>query len=90
MAELAGNRQICLLCQGALQEIISSMFGLYSSNDFAQSPTPILIEENGSAFFKALRRGVHTRTSPKSLLRRIKMFFGLEECKKKDLSSYFS
>jgi hypothetical protein len=33
---------------------------------------------------------VHTRTSPKSLLRRIKMFFGLEECKKKDLSSYFS
>ena len=47
MEELAGKRQICLLCQGALQGIILSIFGLYSSNELAQSPTPMFIEELG-------------------------------------------
>jgi len=67
--------QFCLLCQGALHDIISSTQGLFSSNGIAQSPTPIETLDLGNAVFKPLSKGVATSTSPKSLLRRTKKEF---------------
>ena len=78
LGELAGNLQICLLCQGALQETISSKSGLFFNKGFAQSPTPIEILDSGNALLIPLIKGVAKRTSPKSLFRRTKTFFSFK------------
>ena len=77
IGELAGNLQICLLCHGALQGIISSMYRLFSNNGFAQLPTPTETLDLGNPSFRPFKRGVTTSTSPKSLFLRTKKLFSL-------------
>ena len=72
--EFAGNLQFCLLCQGALQEMISSICGLFCSKGLDHSPTPALIFASGNAFLRPFSSGVVTKTSPKSLFLKTKIF----------------
>ena len=72
LGEFAGNLQFCLLCQGALQEMISSMCGLFSMRGLAQSPTPMEIFALGKLFLSPFIKGVATKTSPKSLFLKMK------------------
>ena len=54
------------------------MSGLFSKSGIAQSPTPIAIFALGNDFLKPLSKGVATRTSPRSLLRRTNIDLGGE------------
>ena len=72
MGELGGNLQFCLLCHGALHEMTSSKYGLFSSRGIAQFPTPIDTLELGNAVFNPFSNGVANNTSPRSLFLRIK------------------
>ena len=72
LGELAGNLQFCLLCHGALHEMTSSKYGLFSSRGIAQFPTPIDTLELGNAVFNPFTKGVANNTSPRSLFLRIK------------------
>ena len=74
LGEFAGNLQFCLLCQGALQEMISSRCGLFSRRGLAQSPTPMEIFALGKLSLSPFIKGVATKTSPKSLFLKMKNF----------------